>query len=86
MRLFNFVRRELPDAGAMQYAAIPQLQNPLFTLLGGATPTRQQIHPLQPEQVYYNQAQTMQGLPGIVAGQMALQSLIDTRGVSGAEG
>lgn len=86
MALYNFLKRKLPDAGAMQYAFLPTLQNPLYTLFGGGTPNRQQLMPLQPEQVFYNQAQRIDGLPGVVAGQMAMQPLLDTRGVSGAEG
>lgn len=84
--LYNYQRRELPDAGAQQYAFLPQLMNPLFTLPGPGTPYSFQWRPFQPEQLYYNQAQRMDGLAGVVTGQMALQGLLDTRGIAGAEG
>jgi hypothetical protein len=85
--LYNYVRRTLPDAGAQQYAFIPAFMNPLFSLPGPGTPYSFRWNPLQPEQLYYNLAQNMQGVLGVVAGQMALQPLLDTRnGVGGANG
>lgn len=84
--LYNYQRRELPDAGAQQYAFLPNLQNPLFTLPGPGTPYSFVWQITQPEPLYYNMAQRMDGLIGVVAGQMALQPLLDLRGVTGAEG
>lgn len=87
---YNFIRRELPDAGAQQYAFEPGFTLPLFGLPGPGTPYSFRWNPYQPEQVYYNQAQSMDGIIGVQAGQMALQGLLDTRGigpgVSGATG
>lgn len=86
MALYNYVRRELPDAGAQQYVFLPQLQNPLFSLPGPGTPYTFRWRPLQPEQLYYNQAQRMDGFSGVIAGQMIFQGLLDTRGTEGANG
>lgn len=83
---YNFLRRELPDAGAEQYAFLPGFTLPLYTLPGPGTPYSFCWNVTQPEQVYYNQAQRYDGLIGVQAGQIALQPLLDTRGVSGAMG
>lgn len=83
---YNYVRRELPDAGAQQYAFYPGFTLPLFTLPGPGTPYSFQWNARQPEQVYYNLAQRMDGIVGVQAGTMALQPLLDTRGVAGASG
>jgi len=84
--LYNYIRRNLPDAGAQQYAFIPSLANPLFTLPGPGTPYSFVWRARQPEQLYFNGAQVQQGMAGVVQGQMAMQGLLDTRGVGGAEG
>ena len=84
--LYNYTPTRQPSPGAYGYAFNPTLQNPLFSLPGNGTPYSFQWRPYQPEQVYYNQAQTMVGLSGVVAGQMVTRPLIDTRGVFGAEG
>lgn len=86
MGLYNYVRRELPDAGAQQYAFIPANMNPLYSLNGPGTPYTFSWQVTQPEQLYYNQAQVFDGHIGVVAGQMARQGLVDTRGVAGANG
>lgn len=86
MSIYNYKYKKLPDAGAQQYAFYPQLMNPVQTLPGPGTPYSFVWQVTQPEQIYYNQAQRMDGLIGVVAGTMALQGLIDTRGVTGAEG
>lgn len=86
MALYNYARRTLPDAGAMQYAFEPAFMNPLYTLNGPGTPYSFAWQVTQPEQLYYNQAQRYDGHIGVVAGQMARQGLLDTRGVAGANG
>jgi hypothetical protein len=86
MAFYNYKRKELPNAGAQQYAFIPGTMNPVFTLPGPGTPYSFVWQVTQPEQLYYNMAQRMDGLSGVVAGQMALQGLLDTRSVAGANG
>ena len=83
-KLYNYLRTRQPDgSGAGVYAFLPEFSLPLFGLPGPATPVPQFWSAVQPEQLYYNQAQRMDGKAGIVAGQMALQALIDTRGING---
>lgn len=81
--LYNFVYRPLPQAGAMQYAFEPAFSLPPQTLPGPGTPYTFSWRAMQPEKAYYLQAKTLQGLVGIVAGQMAHQPLLDDRGVTG---
>jgi hypothetical protein len=84
MALYNYTKTRQPDgSGTGVYAFEPAFALPLFTLPGPATPVPQGWNAYQPEQLYYNQAQRMDGKAGIVAGQMALQSLIDNRGITG---
>lgn len=86
MALYNYVRRELPGAGAQQYAFLPTFTLPLISLPGPGTPYWFQWKVTQPQQVYYQQRQRLDGFEGVVAGQMAFQALLDTRGVQGASG
>jgi hypothetical protein len=86
MALYNYKRKELPDAGAQQYAFYPQLMDPVYTLPGPGTPYGFQWRVTQPEQVYYNQAQVQDGILGVVAGQAALTGLLDLSSVNGANG
>lgn len=81
--LYNYIFRPLPQAGAMQYAFEPRFELPIITLPGPATPYSFVWRITQPEQMYYNQAQVMDGKAGVVAGQIALQGLLDTRGING---
>lgn len=82
--IYGHIRTRQPDgSGAGVYAFVPQYGLPLFTLLGPGTPYSFRWNPLQPPQMYYNQAQRMDGKLGVQAGQMALQRLIDNRGVTG---
>lgn len=83
---YNYERRELPDAGAQQYAFLPGYTLPLFGLPGPGTPYSFRWNVTQPEQVYYNQAQSMDGQIGVQAGTMALQGLLDTRYINGVAG
>lgn len=84
MAIYNFIRTRQPDgSGAEVYAFTPRFTLPLYGLPGPGTPWAQFWSPVQPQQVYYNQAQRMDGRIGVVAGQMALTPLIDNRGVSG---
>lgn len=86
MPLNHYFWRKLPDSGAQQYAFIPEFMNPLYTLPGPGTPYKMQWAVTQPQQLYYNMAQRMDGVIGVVAGQVALTGLLDTRGISGAAG
>ncbi len=84
--LYKYAATRQPDgSGAGIYAFAPAFTLPLITLPGPATPVPQFWNPTQPEQVYYNLAQRMDGKIGIVAGQIALQPLIDNRdhGING---
>ena len=84
MSLYSFLKTRQPDgSGTGVYAFVPAFQLPVITLPGPATPVPQFWSAVQPEQMYLMQAQRMDGKAGIVAGQMALQPLIDTRGVTG---
>jgi len=84
MAIYNYIRTRQPDgSGAEVYAFEPLFSLPLYTLPGPATPVPQFWNARQPEQLYYNLAQRMDGKAGIVAGQMALTDLIDNRGVTG---
>ena len=74
----------IPDlVGVQNYAYVPGFTLPLVTLPGPATPVPQFWSVTQPEQLYVMPVQVMDGKAGIVAGQMALQQLIDNRGISG---
>ncbi|HEY6018430.1 MAG TPA: hypothetical protein VIY48_00565 [Candidatus Paceibacterota bacterium] len=82
--LYNYIRTRQPDgSGTGIYAFLPEFTLPLVTLPGPATPVPQFWSAVQPEQLYYNQAQRYDGKAGVVAGQMALQALIDNRGITG---
>jgi hypothetical protein len=82
--LYSYIRTLVPDgSGTGIYAFTPRYTLPLVTLPGRATPVPQFWSAIQPEQLYYNQALRYDGKIGVVAGQMALQSLIDNRGVTG---
>lgn len=84
MAIYNYKSTRQPDgSGAGIYAFLPKFTLPLFSLPGPATPVPQFWSAVQPEQLYYNQAQRMDGLVGIQAGIIALQPLIDNRGVTG---
>lgn len=78
--IYGYIRTRQPDgSGAEVYAFKPLFGLPLYTLPGLGTPYTFRWNPCQPEQLYYNQAQRMDGKIGIVAGQIALQPLIDNR-------
>jgi hypothetical protein len=80
----TYVKTRQPDgSGAAVYAFAPGFSLPLVTLPGPATPVPQYWSSVQPEQLYFMQTQRMDGKSGIVAGQMALQALLDNRGVTG---
>jgi hypothetical protein len=86
MGIYNYFRTRQPDlGGALNYAFEPRYTLPLFTLPGLGTPYSGHINPTQPEKMYYMQAQRYDGKIGIVAGQLALQHLIDNRdsGING---
>lgn len=84
MAIYNYIPTRQPDgSGAGVMAFVPLNALPLFTLPGFGTPYTFKWKATQPEQLYYNMAQAMQGKIGILAGTMALQDLIDNRGVSG---
>lgn len=78
MALYNYRLGYTLDGGAERYAFEPTFSLPLVTLPGPGTPYRMQWKVTQPEQLYYNLAQQMQGINGIVAGQVALSPLLDT--------
>jgi len=81
---YSYIRTQQPDgSGAQVYAFIPAFTLPLYTLPGPATPVPQFWNVTQPEQLYFTQAQRMDGKAGIVAGQMALTALLDNRGING---
>ena len=82
MAIYDYIRTRQPDgSGAGVYALVPRFTLPLYTLPGPGTPVPQFWSPIQPEQLYYNQAQRFDGKVRVVAGQMALQPLLDNRGV-----
>jgi hypothetical protein len=83
--LYNYIPKQQPDSGGTRdYAFNPSFTNPLFGMFGPATPIPVNVFSaVQPEQVYYNQRQYLQGLIGVIAGQIAMQPLIDTRGITG---
>jgi hypothetical protein len=82
--LYNYRRTSVPDgSGARVYAFEPAFTLPLITLPAAGTPVPQFWSPVQQEQLYYNLAQRMDGKLGVMAGQIALQQLIDNRGING---
>lgn len=84
--IYKYVQRPLLNPGGVSnYAFSPKFMLPLFTLPGPGTPYTFHWSPVQPEQMYYTLAQRMDGKIGIMAGQMALQPLIDNRdaGING---
>lgn len=82
--LYNFVERPIIDqSGAAKFAFLPRFLNPTYGLWGGATPYAMQWDVFQPEQVYYAKQVAAIGLNGVVAGQIAMQPLLDTRGITG---
>ncbi|HEY6019400.1 MAG TPA: hypothetical protein VIY48_05675 [Candidatus Paceibacterota bacterium] len=81
--IYNYIYRPLPQAGAQQYAFEPRFTLPLYTLPGPGTPVAYQWNVTQPEQLWFNQSQVMDGIIGIQAGTLTGQPLVDTRGVNG---
>lgn len=83
--LYNYVKKKQPNlGGARDYAFMPTFALPVTVLMGaGITVPANVFSSVQPEQVYYNQAATMNGIIGVVAGQMARVGLLDTRGITG---
>lgn len=81
--IYNYLYRPLPQAGAQQYAFEPRFTLPLYTLPGPGTPVNYQWNVTQPEQLWFNQSQRMDGVIGIQAGTLGGQRLVDTRGVNG---
>jgi hypothetical protein len=77
--IFNYKRRRQPDAGgARDYAFLPSQSLPVEDWFGHGYPVpAAKWAPLQPEQLYYLQAQVMTGLQGVVAGQTALTNLVN---------
>lgn len=77
--LYNFEQKQIPGPGTGNYAFLPGFPLPSIGPFGPATPYSMQWRVMQPEKPYYNQAQYLIGLIGIVAGQAAHQPLLDTR-------
>lgn len=67
------------------WAFIMPTSLPLFMTSGAGTPSQFRWNPLQPNQIYHNLEQRQDGQIGIVAGQVAMQPLIDNRdmGING---
>lgn len=81
---YGYKATRQPDgSGAAIYAFLSRWTLPLFTLPGPGNPVPQFWNPLQPEQLYYNLMQRQDGKIGVVAGQIAMQPLIDNRGING---
>lgn len=83
--LYNYVKKKQPNVGGTRdYAFMPTFALPVTDLMGaGVSVPACSFCPFQPEQVYYNQAAVMNGIIGIVAGQIARVPLVDTRGITG---
>lgn len=81
--LANYINtaNKQPTAGAQIYAFEPQFSLPAFSVLGPGIGPSYAWRVVGPESVYYNQGRYLQGLIGVVAGQLANQALLDTRGM-----
>lgn len=86
--LGHFVRNSQNDSmgvGAGNVTFFPNTPLPLFDLTGrgGIRPARQ-LQITQPQQLWFNKATNLIGLPGVVNSQFAFQPLLDYRnGVNG---
>lgn len=75
--IYHWTKKRLPTPGAQNYA-FESLGLVEFTPIGAGLGNRMQLAVLQPPQVYIqSQAVPTTGFGGPVAGQMALQPLID---------
>lgn len=75
----------LPGPGVGNYSFLPWASLPVFQVIGPGVEYRKSLNAFQPEQVYYQQNQYLQGWAGIVAGQIYGQPLLvpeDTKGAT----
>lgn len=81
--LFDYRWTRQPEGGSARFAFRYNQTLPLFELQGPGIVPDMQYNVVGPEQVYVIHDTIAAGLQGIVAGQIALQRLIDTRYVNG---
>jgi hypothetical protein len=75
---YQFHEGDLFEPGTGNWAIDPTFETPLMTTWGHAfLRTPNTFNPLQPPQIYSQPNMTVGGIGGPVAGQMALQGLID---------
>lgn len=81
MFLYRSKKTRQPSPGAMAFAFLPAFSLPAEDALGFSQyRVRKPLRVTQPEQVYINAGNVTAGLGGIVAGQLALQGLINNGG------
>lgn len=81
---FTYQRTNVPDGSGMEIMAFGMPTTlPLIMWQGSGTPYGYKWNPLQSPQVYQQQQQRLDGQIGIVAGQVAMQPLIDNRDFTG---
>lgn len=68
-----------PTPGVENYAFLPAFGLPPQWIVGGGIVPMQSFAVTQEEQVYWTHDTIQAGLEGVVAGQMALQRLLDPR-------
>lgn len=74
--LYTYIRKLLPTPGTGNLAFLPAFTLPLDWFIGAGTGTQEQLTFAVP-QVYYKQAQTVDGFQGIEAGSMVQAPLIN---------
>lgn len=82
--LYNFQPQELPGPGTGNWAFLPEFSLPVVQIIGNGVQYLKSLNAFQPEQVYYQQNQQLQGWAGIVQGQIIGQPLLipDNQAVS----
>jgi hypothetical protein len=75
---YHFHEGDIFEPGTGNYVLDPTFETPLMTTWGHAfLRTPNTFNPLQPPQIYSNANVTVGGIGGPIAGQMALQPLLD---------
>lgn len=75
--LAHFTKRRLPGPGTGDLAYEPNFTLPKFLIGGPGTHYRRGMHPIGPAQLYYGQAQVIDGLNGVAYAGMTSDGVID---------
>lgn len=74
--VYNFHQGQILTPGTQNLVFEPGFELPVFPVAKGVA-NLQQLGPLQPPQIYQSQAIPIAGVGGLIAGQIALQQLLE---------